>query len=717
MKKHAIHSVKRLLLALLVGLGLAACQPEASTPEAVSGQISATARNNQVNILRGGDSTQAEPLTAPNNGQLAIGDGIDVDEAGYAQLVFPDLFVVEIMRDGELIVQQAQLDENNAIVSLSQVGGAILNDFNADEALNRRFVIETEFARITATGTQFLIAREAKTPLEWIVALDAAPQDLYVYADGVTKTVTTNEARWVSPIGEPSPAFSAEMGNMSQWVQNLREGTAVAELGEIIWEMANETSYSADLPPELKIGEPFMFGNTAVTLQPGGTYRRLQCDGDGLTDIYVENGAILFDLRPVTARVRAFDVTVQNYAEAGQNSLRGYNPAGVANDNLLAETVNRQGPKSWEVLSLRSPEEPFHFAELRLTQGCFLGLAMVAPDAPPQAAVADIPHQPTPMPTITADPGDTTPPAAPIGLAPDNARYNCRSGDWLNVAFSWQPARDTSGIFQYQTEADFRPSTSNQAQPLVLNNWAAATRATQQLNCVPGELRWRVRAVDNAQNVGAWSEWATFMIVAQENQTPFFVSQPPEMDDDVDYLYQIAAYDADGDRLTITAVMMPSWLMLVDEGNGTAVLSGSVPSDNDQTSFPVTLRVTDAYSGTSTQSFTIFMPITTEPDELEEDVSDNQPPIFATTPITEVTAGQTYEYFAEAYDPEGTELAWSFGQRPAWLIGELRQGAVLLYGEPTMDDMGKHEVTIFACDAQELCTAQSFIITVYPIPM
>ena len=714
--KYAIYYVPQLLLSLLVGLGLAACQPETSTPEVVNGQISATARNNQVNILRGGDATQAELLAAPNNGQLAVGDGIDVDDTGYAQLVFPDLFVVEIMRDGALIVQQAQLDENNAIVSLSQVGGAILNDFNADEALDRRFVIETEFARITATGTQFLIAREAKTPLEWIVALDAAPQTLYVYADGITKTVNSNEARWVSPIGEPSPAFNAQMSNMSQWVQNLREGTAVAELGEVIWSSPNETSYSADLPAELKIGEPFMFGNTAVTLQPGGTYRRLQCNGDGITDIYVENGSILFDLRPVTARVRAFDVTVQNYAEPGQNSLRGYNPAGVANDNLLVETANRQGQKSWEVLSLRSPEEPFHFAELRLTQGCFLGLAMVAPDAPPQAAVADIPNPSTPTPTITAAPSDTTPPAAPTGLTPNDARYSCRLGDGLNVAFSWQPARDSSDIFQYQTEATFRPSTSNEAQSVALNNWAAATRATQQLNCVAGELSWRVRAVDNAQNVGAWSEWATFMIVAQENQTPVFVSQPPlEIDESFDYVYQITAYDPDGDQLTIAAVEMPSWLKLADEGEGTAVLSGSVPASSTPTSFPVTLRVTDAYGGGSTQSFTIFLSVTADSDE--DDVNSNQPPIFTSTPITEVTAAQTYEYFVEAYDPEGSGLAWRFGQRPTWLTGELRGDGVLLYGEPTMDDVGKYEVIIFVCDALELCTEQSFVITVYPIPM
>lgn len=734
MKKYAIHSVIQLLFTLLVGFGLVACQSGGNTPDPVTGQISATARNNQVNILRGGDPAQAEPLIAPNNGQLRVGDGIDVDEAGYAQLVFPDLFVVEIMRDGEIVVQQAQLDENNAIVNLSQVGGAILNDFDADAALNRRFVIETEFARITATGTQFLIAREAQTPLEWIVALDAGPQDLYVYADGITKTVTSNEARWVSPIGEPSPAFKAEMGNMSRWVQNLREGTAVQELGEVIWQMPNELSSSADLPAELKIGEPFVFGNTAVTLQPGGTYRRLQCDGDGLTDIYVENGTLLFDLRPVTARVRAFDVTVQNYVPAGQNSLRGYNPAGPLPENMLGETRNQFGEKSWEVLSLRSPAEPIHFAELRLEQGCFLGLAMPAPDASPQPAVPDIPLLPTrtPSPTSPANLRDSAPPSAPEGLAPNGTQYSCRPGDGLNIAFSWQAAQDASDIFQYQTEAEFRPATSHQAQLFQINNWAAATRATQTLNCIPGELRWRVRAVDNAQNEGDWSAWASFVVAARENQLPTFVGQPSLVTNGNFYYEQrLTAFDPDGDRLSITAVQLPLGLVLTDRGDGTAVLSGSLAAIANQTgttSFPVTLRVSDNYGGATTQTFTISLPVISEPDE-PDDTDDhddidlptspppNQPPVFTTVPPTEITAQQTYQYTAQAYDPEGSSLQATFLQRPAWLTGELQANGFLLYGTPGMDDVGEHEVILSVCDAQGACTQQAFVIKVNPIPM
>ncbi|MCA9980636.1 MAG: FecR domain-containing protein, partial [Anaerolineales bacterium] len=687
---------------------------------AVGGQISATARNNQVSILRAANGNQPEPLPAPSNGQLAVGDGIDVDDAGYAQLVFPDLFVVEVMRDGELVVQQAILDENNAIVSLSQVGGAILNDFNADEALDRRFVIETDFARITATGTQFLIAREANTPLEWIVALSAAPNDLYVYADGVTKTVTTNQARWVSPIGEPSPAFGADMGNMSQWVQNLRDGAPVAEFGEMIWAYANEKADSTTLPETLQVGVPFLLGNTAVTLQPGGTYRRLQCNGDGITDIYVENGTLSFDLRGVMGRVRAFDVTVQNYAEPGQNSLYGYNPAGIDSANRIAETANRTDTKSWEVLSLRSPEQPFHYAELNLTRGCFLGFSIVEPDAPPDAAVADIPLEPTS--TVTPDPGDISPPPAPVGLTPNGVPYSCRPGETVSITFAWQAVSDPSGVFQYQTEAQFLGYDTDQYQAVDLNNWAAATQTTQSFGCVPGRLEWRVRAVDNSQNVGAWSAWAGVELVERINQDPVFISQPVTAPNRASYYeYQIAALDPDGDKVVISASEKPDWLTLTDNGDATAVLAGDVPRGlgYETTSWtapqvasagsvslnqtqpptptpggvlvPVKLVVEDAFGGVGTQSFEIVVPISAPDEQTTTPTAVPPQVVYESMPKT-VDVGANYD--GQIIIDQGSIEVVSL---PPWLrygYGEgQNKSVVFLTGAPAADDVGTAVVT------------------------
>jgi len=69
------------------------------------------------------------------------------------------------------------------------------------------------------------------------------------------------------------------------------------------------------------------------------------------------------------------------------------------------------------------------------------------------------------------------------------------------------------------------------------------------------------------------------------------------------YTYNITATDSDNDDLTIIATLKPDWLTLTDNGNGTAILTGTPTEAGD---FDVTIQVSDGID-TDDQSFTIVV--------------------------------------------------------------------------------------------------------------
>ncbi len=88
------------------------------------------------------------------------------------------------------------------------------------------------------------------------------------------------------------------------------------------------------------------------------------------------------------------------------------------------------------------------------------------------------------------------------------------------------------------------------------------------------------------------------------NTTPVFVSTPPnEATANAAFEYHISATDADGDALLFHAVSMPSWLTLTDNGDGTAVLTGT-PDAGDVGSVDITIEVSDGEEVVQ-QSFTL----------------------------------------------------------------------------------------------------------------
>ncbi len=114
----------------------------------------------------------------------------------------------------------------------------------------------------------------------------------------------------------------------------------------------------------------------------------------------------------------------------------------------------------------------------------------------------------TPEAAPPAETGDTTAPSAPSLMVPaDGLSIPCKASQTL----AWLPVEDKSGIAKYQVQVQRHSGD---------NHWKAAPGGDQGVagksTSVPIECgwyyRWRVRAIDNAGNVGAWSGWSTFAV-------------------------------------------------------------------------------------------------------------------------------------------------------------------------------------------------------------
>ena len=90
------------------------------------------------------------------------------------------------------------------------------------------------------------------------------------------------------------------------------------------------------------------------------------------------------------------------------------------------------------------------------------------------------------------------------------------------------------------------------------------------------------------------------------NAIPVFTSTAPvAASEDASYTYNVTTSDNDDeDTLSITATRLPDWLVLTDQGDGTAILSG-IPTNTDVGENAVELLVTDAAGTSSTQRFSI----------------------------------------------------------------------------------------------------------------
>jgi Ca2+-binding RTX toxin-like protein len=164
------------------------------------------------------------------------------------------------------------------------------------------------------------------------------------------------------------------------------------------------------------------------------------------------------------------------------------------------------------------------------------------------------------------------------------------------------------------------------------------------------------------------------------------------------YSYTISTTDSDGNPLTITAPTKPSWLTLVDNGNGTATLSGT-PLNANSGNNSVVLRVSDGTT-TTDQSYTIAVS------------AINHAPAFSSTAITTAMGGKSYSYNVSTTDADGNPLTITGSTLPAWMtVTDNHNGTATLSGTPGDGDYGIDAVVLQVNDGTT-SVQQSFNVNI-----
>lgn len=98
----------------------------------------------------------------------------------------------------------------------------------------------------------------------------------------------------------------------------------------------------------------------------------------------------------------------------------------------------------------------------------------------------------------------------------------------------------------------------------------------------------------------------TFNIsVTAVNEAMQFVSTAlTAADEDTEYVYNVITSNGDGEHLAITANNLPSWLTLVDHGNGTATLSGT-PTNSEVGQYNIVLKASEGVEAAIQQAFVL----------------------------------------------------------------------------------------------------------------
>jgi len=121
---------------------------------------------------------------------------------------------------------------------------------------------------------------------------------------------------------------------------------------------------------------------------------------------------------------------------------------------------------------------------------------------------------------------------------------------------------------------------------------------------------------------------------------PVFSTTPIiSINDNENYRYEIEVTDADNDTPLISATVLPDWLSIIDNLDGSAVLEGIANVTND--AYDVTLEANDQNGGITQQSFTIQVVDVTGPEFTSADivdVSENDFGIFYTATVNEINA-------------------------------------------------------------------------------
>ncbi len=180
------------------------------------------------------------------------------------------------------------------------------------------------------------------------------------------------------------------------------------------------------------------------------------------------------------------------------------------------------------------------------------------------------------------------------------------------------------------------------------------------------------------------------------NFAPQFTSIPvTSVNEDENYTYTLSATDEnEWNVLSYEIIEKPSWLNF----NATTGEFSGTPLNEDVGTHNVSVKVKDELDETI-QNFTITV------------ANINDAPVITSTAIDEATEDEIYSYLFTASDEDPTNdvLTLSAVNIPSWLSFNATNG--LLFGMPSNEDVGTHNVTLRVNDGT-IDVDQTFTITV-----
>ena len=161
-------------------------------------------------------ASRAEPVPEGDHRTMFEGDGVGVDRQGYAKLDMGGC-LLEIFRDTDL--QIGGLPSESAQVCIVDFEhGTIYN------RVQRRTIINTEWAVIISLSTEFLVHLDPYREILWVVVVDGT---VLVEAEDQSVQLRAGQQTWVrrgQPPEAPRPATRAEVGDLFPRVEELTNG-------------------------------------------------------------------------------------------------------------------------------------------------------------------------------------------------------------------------------------------------------------------------------------------------------------------------------------------------------------------------------------------------------------------------------------------------------------------------------------------------------------
>jgi len=230
-----------------------------------------------------------------------------------------------------------------------------------------------------------------------------------------------------------------------------------------------------------------------------------------------------------------------------------------------------------------------------------------------------------------------------------------------------------------------------------LFSWTPTTLTSEFTNS--GAFPFIVNAVDERGDES--SLYFELPVVSQsnapDNSAPVIHSSPPaEIALGSFYLYQLVVSDPNNDPLTSQIVSGPEGMII--DSNKRVIWT---PTPEQFGSNEVVLQVDDSRGGVVQQSFTL---------EVVAQSRNSSPQITSTPNSVNAVVGREYAYNATALDTDGDLVLWNLEDAPFGMLVDPQLGTVRW--NPTIEQIGTHEVTLLAVDSQGAFTAQVFEVTV-----